>query len=310
MQERVTLTEGETAEPSWYLTRDGQQFGPLSDKELSLFADGDNFKPGDLLWTAGLDNWKPADSIFGLKPSPEPEPEEQVEDDAPVFAAPEPEADAEFTYDSDDEAPDADVFKLPPEPDDARPVSEPHHEDVEAIVKALNGNAKHKPTLKERAIDELKSFAAIFLYLWVVFMVLLLHEWIVLSQNHIGFKFYGLAAINALLLGKIMLIAEHFKFAERLNAKPLIYPIVYKSVAFTTMLFIAYILEEMTIGWFRGDGFLASMPALGGGIVSALCFWIIFSVALAPFFAFKEIGRVLGPDKFRMMLLGRRRVSP
>ncbi|MEZ5874077.1 MAG: hypothetical protein R3D30_04370 [Hyphomicrobiales bacterium] len=228
-----------------------------------------------------------------------------------MFTEPEPEADAEFTYDSDDENADVDeVFTLPPEPDDAHPVPEPHHEDVEAIVKALNGNAEHKATLKERAIDELKSFAAIFLYLWVVFMVLLLHEWIVLSQNHIGFRFYGLAAINALVLGKIMLVAENFRFAEQLKAKPLIYPIVYKSVGFTTLLFIAYVLEEMLIGWIKGDGFFASMPALGGGVLSAVSFWVIFSVALAPFFAFKEIGRVLGPDKFRMMLLGRRRVSP
>jgi len=321
MQKRVTEAEGETAEPSWYLTRDGKQYGPLTDRELSLFAEGGNFKEGDLVWTAGLDTWKPADAIFDLAPPPELDADEKPDDahiedahieDAPVFL-PARATDAEFSFEPDgeglDAADDDDHIFSSPEPDDTHPIAEPQDHEVEALVQALNGRPARKLSLKERAIDELKKFAVIFLYLWVVFIVLLLHEWIVLSQNHIGFKFYGLAAINALLLGKIMLVAESFRFAERLNAKPLIYPIAYKSAAFTTMLFIAYILEEMIIGWFRGDGFLASMPPMGGGILSALSFWIIFALALVPFFAFKEVGRVLGPDKFRTMLLGRRRVT-
>jgi hypothetical protein len=65
-------------------------------------------------------------------------------------------------------------------------------------------------------------------YLWLVFFVFLVHEWIVLADNHIGFRFYGLAAINALVLSKIMLIAEGLRFGERFDNKPLIVPIAYK----------------------------------------------------------------------------------
>jgi hypothetical protein len=183
--------------------------------------------------------------------------------------------------------------------------SEPPGEAVDALVQALTGSGEPpKPTLKDRAVEELKKFAGIFVYLWVVFIVLLLHEWIVLSENHIGFKFYGLAAINALLLGKIMLVAEHFRFAERLSQKPLIYPTLYKTVAFTTLLFIAYVLEEILVGWLGGQGFLASVPRLGGGVAGALAFWLIFCLALLPFFAFKEIERAVGPEMFRKLLLG------
>lgn len=67
MQESVVdEQDAERAGASWYLTRNGEQIGPLSERELSMFAEGGNFKPGDLLWTAGLDGWKPADAIFGL----------------------------------------------------------------------------------------------------------------------------------------------------------------------------------------------------------------------------------------------------
>ena len=57
-----------------------------------------------------------------------------------------------------------------------------------------------KPSLKARLYEEVKRFLMIFANLWLVFVVFLVHEWIVLADNHIGFKFYGLAAINALVL--------------------------------------------------------------------------------------------------------------
>lgn len=329
MQERVVEPgEAERAAPSWYLTRDGKQYGPLTDRELSLFADGGNFKDGDLLWTAGLDSWKPANAIFGFASSPEADADEAVEvngaavdapvfvvepapspeTDAPVFAvepAPSPKADAELSFEPDGEAADA-IFSLAPEPDETTHVSpEQHDEAVDALVQALHASGeKPKPALKEKVIREAKKFAGIFAYLWVVFTVLLLHEWIVLSQNHIGFTFYGLAAINAVVLAKIMLVADNARFAQQFKGKPLVYPIVYKAAAFTTLLFAAYVLEEMLIGGIAGRGFIASIPHVGGDLMGALALWLIFCVALIPYFAFKEIEQAVGPEMFRRLLFG------
>jgi len=283
MQEHV-VDQGaaEHVEASWYLIRDGKQYGPLTHRELSLLAEGANFKTGDLVWTAGLDSWKPADAVFKLVAPSQSETEQAV--------------DAQFSVEP----------SLEPEDDKHDPV-EPNGEDVDALVQALHASAEvPKPTLKERALAEIKKFAGIVAYLWVVFTVLLVHEWVVLSENHIGFKFYGLAVINAVVLGKIMLLAEHFRFAERLNKMPLIYPILYKAVGFTTLLFAAYILEEMLIGWLGGKGFAASVPHVGGGtLLGGLSIWFIFCVALLPFFGFKEIERAVGPGMVRKLLFGR-----
>lgn len=317
MQERVVEQhDAERVEQSWYLTRDGKQIGPLTDRELSLFADGGNFKEGDLLWTAGLDSWKPAEAIFGLTPSSEAEKTDSVQPngktaDAVFEIPPTQNAEKSDLVDPADEPADgpADAaFDASPSPDaDPEEPSEPHGEDVDALVQALKGQTEPaKPTLQYRALLELKKFAGFFVYLWVVFTVFLLHEWIVLSENHIGFKFYGLATINALVLAKFMLVAEHFRFAEKLKEKPLIHPILYKTVAFTTLLLAVYVLEKMLVGWLSGNGFLASVPAVGGGLVGALTLWLIFCVALLPFFAFKELERAVGPDMIRTLLLGRR----
>ena len=313
MQKRVVEQhDAERVEQSWYLTRDGKQIGPLTDRELSLFADGGNFKEGDLLWTAGLDSWKPAEAIFGLASSPKAEPSDAAQPDGgtadAVFELPPAEdADKKAYVQRTRETADA-AFDLSSSPeDDAHDAIEPQRQDVDALVQALKGQPEvSTPTLKDRALAELKKFAGFFVYLWVVFTVLLLHEWIVLSANHIGFTFYGLATINALVLAKIMLVAEHFRFAEELKQKPLIYPIVYKTVAFTTLLLITYVLEEMLVGWVGGHGFFASVPPVGGSVVSALTVWLIFCVALLPFFAFKEFERAVGLGMIRKLLLGAR----
>lgn len=312
MQERVAEPEAVDSEPTWYLTRGGEQLGPLTGRELSLFAEGGNFKPGDLVWTTGFDAWQSADAVFGLVPSPESdtqEPDEAVSEptDSVVFSLPpSPEGEANGSLVPAGEAADA-SFDVPPVLDDASHATpEPNGEDVDALIQALTGNGEPaKPTLKERVLQEVRKFAGIFLYLWVVFTVLLLHEWIVLSENHIGFKFYGIAAINAVLLAKIMLIADNARFAERLKGMPLVYPVVYKAVAFTTLLFIAYVIEEMLVGLVSGSGFFASVPRIGGGFAGAFALWLIFCVALVPFFAFKELERVVGPAAFRKLLFGR-----
>lgn len=48
----------------WYLARDGQQFGPLSDAELAKFIDLGHLQPNDLLWRDGFPDWRPALVVF------------------------------------------------------------------------------------------------------------------------------------------------------------------------------------------------------------------------------------------------------
>jgi hypothetical protein len=189
----------------------------------------------------------------------------------------------------------------------------PRQDDEEAAETAKP--SRDKPSLRARLLEELKSFLIIFAYLWLVFLVFLVHEWTVLASHQIGFRFYGLAVVNALVLSKIMLIAEGLHFADRLKDKPLIYPIAFKSIAFSVLLMVAYIVEEIAVGWFRGKTMSESFPEIGGGgVVGVLTTAAIMCVALVPFFSFREIARVIGEAEFRAMILGpareKRRAGP
>ncbi|MGA7371734.1 MAG: hypothetical protein WBW37_03755 [Methyloceanibacter sp.] len=180
------------------------------------------------------------------------------------------------------------------------------------IAEASDASEPRTPSLKAKLYDELRRLLMIFAYLWLVFFVFLVHEWIVLADNHIGFRFYGLAAINALVLSKIMLIAEGLRFGERFDDKPLIIPIAYKAVLFSVLLVAAYILEEIALGWFHGKSVAESFPQIGGGgVVGTLCVTGLLCIALLPFFAFREIARAIGETEFRLLMLGpAKRVEP
>ena len=163
-----------------------------------------------------------------------------------------------------------------------------------------------KKSLRAKAVEELIKFLILFAYLWIIFLVFFVHEWIVLAHNHIGFKFYGLAAINSLVLAKIMLIAEDMRFTKAFERGSLISPIAYKSALFSVLLISAYLLEEVTVGAFRGKGLAESFPRVGDGTVwGILAMAFVLCLALVPFFAFREMARVMGPANFRALILKR-----
>jgi GYF domain 2 len=56
----------------WYLAREGQQYGPLSDAELGKFVELGHLQPNDLLWREGFPDWRPALVLFPHKPKPSP----------------------------------------------------------------------------------------------------------------------------------------------------------------------------------------------------------------------------------------------
>src|ERR1700737_33639 len=165
---------------------------------------------------------------------------------------------------------------------------------------------ERKRDLKQRIFDEVINFLAIALYLWVTFGVFALHEWVVSAKDHIDYHFYGCAIVNALILGKVMLVAEDLHFADWFKDRPLIYPILYKAVAFSILFLVFDVVEEVIVGLFKGKTIGESIPSIGGGTPSGVFFvGVILAVALIPFFAFREIGRGIGEGELHSLIFTR-----
>jgi GYF domain 2 len=58
--------EGMPGPVEWYLARDGQQYGPLSDAELTKFRELGHLYMTDLVWRKGFANWMPAAAVFNF----------------------------------------------------------------------------------------------------------------------------------------------------------------------------------------------------------------------------------------------------
>jgi hypothetical protein len=159
-------------------------------------------------------------------------------------------------------------------------------------------------------VRELKSFAGIVLYLWVVFGLYVLNETIIMGKEHISFASHGFALINAVVLGKVLLVAEDMNFADGFKQGPLVFPIVYKAFAFAVLFVGFHVAESVLVGLFHGQGPIKSFPAIGGGTPKGiLCVIAILFVSLLPFFAFREVGRVIGEDRLWALLFKRGAVA-
>jgi hypothetical protein len=87
-----------------------------------------------------------------------------------------------------------------------------------------------------------------FLYLPLVFGLLAIHQSIILSRYKIDYQSHGFAVINALVFAKVMLVAEDLRLGDRFDDKPLIYPILFKSLLFAIILICFHIVEACPCG--------------------------------------------------------------
>jgi hypothetical protein len=162
-----------------------------------------------------------------------------------------------------------------------------------------------KNTLKEKAYHELKEYLLITLYLWLVFGLFTLYKSVILSEHQISIAFHGFALINALALGKIMLIAQAFHMGKRFEDAPLIYPTFVKAALFTVILAIFKVIEEVAVAYFHKETFRQSMNDFAGGTwFGIVSFMLIMWVILVPFVAIGELQRVLGPGKLTRLFCG------
>ena len=157
--------------------------------------------------------------------------------------------------------------------------------------------------MTKQAINrEVTNFLGIAVYLFLLLGMMALHEAVVSAKDGIEYHFYGFTIINALILGKVILIADDLHFAALVRERAPVYSILVKSAAFTILLVVFDIIEEEIVGMFKGKSFGESFPHIGDGSPRAFIYMIIiFFIGLIPFFSYKEIGRVFGERELRSL---------
>ena len=98
------------------------------------------------------------------------------------------------------------------------------------------------------------------------------------------------------------MIGAVFRLGRSLEDKPLIIPALYKTVLFSLLVVAFTIVEHAIKGLWMGEGLAAGvMNFLDKGFHELLAGSLVIFVALLPFFAIRELGRVIGTDKLSML---------
>jgi hypothetical protein len=164
-----------------------------------------------------------------------------------------------------------------------------------------------KAALKQRVVHELIEYWINVVYLAVFFGAFAWYRRLVLAEYRITYLHYGVAIIEALILAKVILIGDVMGLSRGLENKSLIYPTLYKSVVFTVFVGLFAVLEHMIGGLVHGKGLAGGLVELlsrGKDEIFARCLVTLF--AFIPFFAFKELGYLLGEGKLRALFFRRK----
>ncbi len=157
---------------------------------------------------------------------------------------------------------------------------------------------------KEKALREIVEYWSAFSYLALFFGSFTWYRRLILAQYEISYFHYGSAVVEALVLAKVILVGDALKLGRRLEDRPLIYSTLNKAVIFTLWVGVFSVVEFAVEGWIDGKGLDQILNAMRSeNVDELLAKCLVTFVSFIPFFAFRELERVLGEGTLKSLFL-------
>ena len=145
------------------------------------------------------------------------------------------------------------------------------------------------------------------IFFFVAFNLIGLTSALLASQHGIEINSFAAATVGALLVGKVVLIADKLPFVNRFPEKPLIYNVVWKTVIYVLAALLVRYVEHVVR--FLGDhgGVIGATAHLFSEVVwtrfLAVQIWLV--VLFLIYASMRELIRVVGRDQVLRMFFGR-----
>ncbi len=160
-------------------------------------------------------------------------------------------------------------------------------------------------SFKQKAREELIDFAMVSLYLAFFFCALVTYTMLLLREHDIDSPLnYAFAIINALIIGKVILIGELMHLGRRAETRPLYQAVLFKSVIFSLFVLAFHFLEEFIKRLIHGKPFGTVWHEIDANELLARS--IIVFCTFLPLFAVRELHVVLGPGKLHALFFAPR----
>ena len=163
---------------------------------------------------------------------------------------------------------------------------------------------KEESVWKQKLIHEMNEYWINFAYLAIFFGLFTTYRRLLLAQYQISYGDYGISLIKALILAKVIMLGDALGIGRRGADRPLIFTTLYKTVIFTLWVLLFSVIESTIRGLLHGKGLAGGLhELLSGRQYEALAQGLVVFSAFLPFFAFRELERVLGEGKIRELFI-------
>ncbi|MGC9197074.1 MAG: hypothetical protein ACP5IL_16745 [Syntrophobacteraceae bacterium] len=162
--------------------------------------------------------------------------------------------------------------------------------------------------MKYRVRHELAEYGINVAYLFVFFAVFTMYRRLVLAAYKISYFHYGYAFFKALVLAKVVMIGDSLGLANRFQQKPLIVTTLYKTIVFAVWVIFFSAIERVADALLDGKGFGGGFHLIAAHLDELLAGVLVVFFAFIPFFAFKELGRVLSAGDIAWLFFKKRTV--
>ncbi len=160
----------------------------------------------------------------------------------------------------------------------------------------MSGENPGRAGLKQKVVHETGELLAIFLYLALFFEVFAAYRMLLSREFQVGYVSYAAAIISALIMAKVIMLGEYTGLGTRHERKPLIISTLYKAFVFGLLAVAFHVVEEAVKALVHHKRMAEAFDGLrlASGRYELLGHGLVLFCAFIPFFAIREIQRVLG----------------
>lgn len=157
-----------------------------------------------------------------------------------------------------------------------------------------------------RIKKELLSVLPAFIFFLVMFHVMVVTKILVTGQYELLDEASLIAIVGALIVTKVVLIADKLPFLNLYPKKPLIWNVVLKTIVFNIATFLFMIAEELLRGTHARGSFIAALEHIRSAVFwPAFCARGIWLIILIFFYcSAREFFRVVGFGKVKEIFFG------
>jgi hypothetical protein len=158
-------------------------------------------------------------------------------------------------------------------------------------------------TIRAKVINELRELIPVTVFFFIAFQLLAFTKALILLHYGIRVNTFVNATIAAMIVAKVVLIADHFRFVNRYPTKPLIYNVLWKTAIYLIASVIVRYVEHLIHFWRESPSIAEANRRLWSEVVWphfwAVQIWLL--LVLLMYCAFRELTRALGRERIIRM---------